>query len=115
KLSLRLNYLSPVNRIRDQRTHALKLEESLTRAMEGILTDRRHRLSILVEQFKGLSPLTKLNQGYSYVEDGSGRALKKVGQVKQGDEITIHVTDGQVLAKVTDKSYLVETEKGERG
>lgn len=115
KLELRLNYLSPVSRIRDKRTHALKLEEALTHAMEGVLSDRHHRLSLYVEQFKGLSPLSKLNQGYSYVEARDGRALKKLEQVKSGDTLTIHVTDGCVYAKVTDRKYITELEKGEKG
>lgn len=103
KLRLKLNYLSPANRIREKKTHAMQLEERLSHAMAETLTDRRHRLALLLEQFKGLSPLTKLNQGYSYVEDKNGRAIKKVSQVHPGDPITVNVTDGQVYAKVTDK------------
>ena len=100
---LRLKLLSPENQIREKRTRALQLEEMITRAMEEKLLKRKHRLALFIEQFKGLSPLTKLNQGYSYVEDKDGRALKKLEQVHPGDTLTIHVSDGRVLAKVTEK------------
>ncbi len=100
---LRLKLLSPENQIREKRTRALQLEEMITRAMEEKLVRRKHRLALFIEQFKGLSPLTKLNQGYSYVEDKDGKALKKLGQVHPGDMVTIHVSDGRVLAKVTEK------------
>lgn len=100
---LRLKLLSPENQIREKRTRALQLEEMITRAMDEKLVKRKHRLALFIEQFKGLSPLTKLNQGYSYVEDKEGKALKKLGQVHPGDLLTIHVSDGRVLAKVTEK------------
>ena len=100
---LRLKLLSPESRIREKRTRAMQLEESMTRAMEEKLLKRKHRLALFIEQFKGLSPLNKLNQGYSYVEDKEGKALKKTEQVQAGDMLTIHVSDGKVFAKVTDK------------
>lgn len=102
-MRLKLNYLSPVSRIREQRIHALKLEEGITRAMEDILTDRRHQLALLVEKFKGLSPLSKLNQGYSYVENAAGKAVKSIAQVKEGEELAIQMTDGKVIARVKEK------------
>ncbi len=108
---LRIQFLSPQSRIRDRKTHAMKLEESLTRGMEEALRDSRHRLAILVEQFKGMSPLTKLNQGYSYVEAADGRAVRKIEQVRPEDLVTIHVTDGQIFARVTDKKSLLALEK----
>ena len=37
--------------------------------MNRKLQDERHRLSVYLERFAGLSPLKKLNQGYSYVAD----------------------------------------------
>lgn len=102
KLQLKLNYLSPAGKIRDRKTHVLSLEERLQDSMQEILSDRRHRFALLVEQMRGLSPLAKLNQGYAYVENGEGSALKKTAQVKTGETITVHVTDGEILAQVTD-------------
>lgn len=99
---LRLKLLSPESRIREKRTRAMQIEESMSRAMEEKLSVRRHRLALFVEQFKGLSPLYKLNQGYSYVENKEGKAVRRIGQVQKGDVLTIHVSDGRVLAGVTD-------------
>ena len=103
KLQLKLNYLSPAGQIREKRTHAMNLEDRFSHAMEGILTDRRHQLALLIQQFKGLSPLNKLSQGFSYVEDPLGKALKSIAQVKEGDELSIQMTDGTVYARVTEK------------
>ena len=99
----RMGYLSPVNRIRTKRTQALSLEEHLQNAMNGLLLGSRHRLELLIEQMRGLSPLDKLNQGYSYTSDSSGRTLSSIEQVSVGDHMMIYVKDGRLTAQITDK------------
>ena len=63
--------------------------------------------------FHGLSPLRKLNQGYSYVSDKEGKTLTSVSQVKQGDGLLIYVTDGTIEASVQNtkaSSYGADTD-----
>ena len=98
--STKFAYLSPENRLREQRQRLADVESSLQNAMEGKLKENRHRLSLYVERFTGLSPLRKLNQGFSYVADQEKRTLTSVKQVKNGDTIYISVTDGTIEAKV---------------
>ena len=101
--SVRMRYLSPLNTIRTKRTQALSLEERLQNLMERRLRDGRHRLALYVEQMKGLSPLDKLNQGYAYVADDTGRTLTSVGPVDVGDRMTVYVKDGSLQAQVMEK------------
>ena len=68
--------------------------------MEQKIQRERHRLGIYIERMKGLSPLQKLNQGFSYVEGEELRAVTKVNQVKEGDILNIYVSDGKIRAKV---------------
>ena len=98
--STKFGYLSPEYRLREQRQRLADIESSLQNAMEGKLKENRHRLSLYVERFAGLSPLRKLNQGFSYVADQEKRTLTSVKQVKNGDTIYISVTDGTIEAKV---------------
>ena len=58
-------------------------------------------MSVYLERFAGLSPLKKLNQGYSYVADKYKKTLTSVEQVQNGDTIYISVTDGTIEADVT--------------
>lgn len=94
-----LGYLSPENQIRDKRMYLMNAEEKLTRQMEQLLQKKRHALQLYIERMKGLSPLEKLNQGYAYVEK-DGRAVKEIAQVSRQDLLTVHVSDGQILARV---------------
>ena len=98
--STKFGYMCPEYRLREQRQRLADVESSLQNAMEGKLKENRHRLSLYVERFTGLSPLRKLNQGFSYVADQEKRTLTSVKQVKNGDTIYISVTDGTIEAKV---------------
>ena len=98
----KLMRFSPMGRIRDQKMRLIRLEEGLQKGMKMTLTDRRHRLALYLEQFRALSPLDKLNKGYAYVEDASGKALKQVEQTAPGELVQIHVTDGMIKARVEE-------------
>ena len=97
---IRLQYLSPQNRLRENQQRLMELEEQLQFAMEGKVKDYRHVLGIYLERFGGLSPLKKLNQGFSYVADKNGNNIHSVSDTQVGEKITISVTDGTIDATV---------------
>ena len=97
---VRIQYLSPQNRLRENRQRLADLEERIRGAFDRRMQDYRHRLSIYLERFAGLYPLRKLNQGYSYVADEQGKAVTSITQAKPGDRLTISVTDGSMEAIV---------------
>ena len=99
---MRLMYVSPGQRIRENRQYLADTEGRLRLLMEQKIRDRRHCLQIYIERFRGLSPLEKLNQGFSYVEDEKGKAVTAVGEVEKGDLLTIQVTDGRIRARVEE-------------
>lgn len=99
---LRLKYLSPESRLRDNRQILADYDDALRSAMKNKLQQYRHRLGIYLERYQGMSPLAKLNQGYSFVADQDGRGITSVEQVKLGDRVEISVTDGVIRAEVFD-------------
>ena len=127
RYSVRFEYLSPQNRLNEKKKHAADLTEAFGRLMaeklqmsqrrssdlfldlkDGMNTKYRnvlHGFELFLERFKGLNPLDKLRQGFSYAEDKNGKALKSVGQVESGDPVDIHVTDGRIRA-VVKETYL---------
>ena len=93
-------YLSPENRIREQRQRLLDMEEGICEAMERQIREKRQTLAVYLERFSGLSPLRKLNRGYSYVADKNKKAVTSVEQAKVGDRLFISVTDGCMETEV---------------
>lgn len=102
--ALKLKYSHPRQKLNEKRQRAVDIEARMRQSMNGTLEEKRHLFAIYVEKMKGLSPLLKLNQGYSYIEDKNGSNIKSISQVKAGDIIQIHVTDGRIAASVTDSS-----------
>ncbi len=96
----KLSYLHPQNVLRDYRQRAADYDDRMRRRMENALQETRHRFSLYLEKMKGLSPLAKLEQGYSYVRTGDGHAMKSIRQAEKGEEVLIYVTDGIVTAVV---------------
>lgn len=92
----KLQYVSPESRLREKQQHLADLQEALPKAFAQKIQDHRHRLSLYLERFAGLSPLRKLNGGYSYVADEAGHAVTSVLQVQEGDRLYISVTDGSL-------------------
>ena len=81
---------------------ALSLEERLQDRIRKILEMRRHGLALYIERMKGVSPLEKLNSGYSYVMDKQGRNIRSVAQVTEGQALQIQVKDGKIGAVVQE-------------
>ncbi len=111
-LETKLKMNSPMGRIREKRTYSISLEERLSLAMKNRILKDRHRMAIYIEKLKGLSPLDKLNQGYSYVADASGRTVTDVHKVAVGDQIQIYVKNGRIGAEVKEK-HLIKKMEGE--
>ena len=111
----KLGFLSPQNQIREQRQLLIEKEERLQHRMSGILDDRKHRMLLCIERLKGLSPLHKLEQGYSYVTDAAGSAVTSTARVSAGDALEIYVTDGVIRARVTGTGTAPMYEKYGRG
>lgn len=99
--SLRMRAYHPQQRLNEQRQFAADAENRLRREMMRRLEQEKYRLGLMVERLKGLSPLEKLSQGYAYVENSSGANVRTVSNVKQGEQITVYVTDGRIRAEVT--------------
>lgn len=99
---LRMRYQHPRVKLQEKQQRYVETEQQLRQAMEQKLTFAKQKLAIYIERMKGLSPLTKLNHGFSYVTSVDGKVVKSIDAVKKEDSLAIYVTDGIVKAKVED-------------
>lgn len=100
-LTNKLSGKSPALKIQKERSALKNLAQRLDSNMNSLINKKKHSLGIYIERFKGLSPLDKLNQGYSYVSV-DGKTLRSIKQVNKEDELNIYLGDGIVNTKVTD-------------
>lgn len=101
QLGMRLKYLNPQNKLNQKKQYASDLEERIQRGMSDLLRKKKNRLQLLAGSMDGLSPLKRLGQGYSFVTDDSGKSLRDVHQVQNGDPISVYVLNGKIEASVT--------------
>lgn len=95
-----LTHLSPRDQIRQQRLYLAEQQENLKRMMVQKLLAARHQMELYVQELKGLSPLYKLQGGYSYVEDASGNNVKSVEQLQVGQTVSLVLQDGRAEVNV---------------
>lgn len=107
KLAALLQAASPMGQLRQKQTYLLGIEERLQAAMRLRLLQKRHQLALCTEKLRGLSPLEKLNQGFSLVTDENGRTLTDVDAVKTGELLTIHMKNGIVKARAEQKERVI--------
>ncbi|MCM1282471.1 MAG: exodeoxyribonuclease VII large subunit [Muribaculaceae bacterium] len=96
---MRMRYLSPQSRLRENRSRAVDYEERLCTRMQELLKENRHRLALLAERMESNSPTKKLRAGYAYVTTNR-RRLSSVSQVRTGEDLQIALLDGEIHAQV---------------
>ncbi len=112
RLDVLLQAKSPVRRIREQRLQAISAEERLQERMRRLLERRRHRMDLYIQRLKTLSPLEKLESGYSYVTGEDGRHIRRAAQVTEGQILHIQMADGAVTARAQRVTLMPETPPG---
>lgn len=98
----RLSYLHPQVKLNEKRQQAVDLEERFRQKMQERLKEAKHGLSVRAERLNGLSPVRKLGQGFSYVQNEIGVNIRKIEDVCPGEILSIKVTDGTIRAQVTE-------------
>lgn len=114
ELSLRLKHLNPQTRLSEKRIYLDELSDRMRRAMDHKLERYQHQYALLAERLHGCSPTAKLINGYGYIE-AQGAPLRRLGQVKPGDSLTVTIHDGQLQASITSLISMEEFFSSEGG
>lgn len=102
KYMVLLQHVSPEDILRQKRLALADSQERLQRLMEKRLTDAKHRLALYAEEMKGLSPLQKLQSGYTYTADEAGNHIDSVQSLVKGQHLTLTFADGQADVTVDE-------------
>ncbi len=98
-----IQHESPKNLINDRRMFVADMQEKMENLMKQKLVSSKHQLELYIQEMKGLSPLYKLQGGYAYVSDESGRNIKSVDELKKGEQINLVFKDGYAKAVISSK------------
>ena len=98
----RLSYLSPQNQLNEKRKRLMDLEEKVQERMDWLMKEKRHRFMLLANSLEANSPMKKLRQGFAFVEDSNKKTVKSIENVHIEDELTVHLTDGKIFARVSE-------------
>jgi len=78
---------------------------ALESGMKDLLTETRHRLSLLANLLESRSPLEVLKRGYAVViQRKTGKALTSTQPVDLGDDLHIRLHQGSLEAEVKEKN-----------
>ena len=99
---LMLERFHPRYQLQQKRLRADELAEKLTGSMKEKINRKRQQVALAAQRLKGLSPVERLEGGYSVVSRKDGLVVKEISQVSSGDKILVDVTDGTISALVQE-------------
>ena len=95
-----LGHASPQDLLAQKRMYLGEYADRLQYLMEQKMMSAKHQMELYIEELKGLSPLHKLQAGYSYVSDMEGNNIRSVRSLKEGQKIKLSMADGTATATV---------------
>ncbi|NLJ96156.1 MAG: exodeoxyribonuclease VII large subunit [Clostridiales bacterium] len=106
EIKLRLYYASPSYQIKQKRQHLIDLEQKLQYHMNQKFNESRHKLELYITRLEGLSPLTKLKQGFALVKGENNKPINSIQNLTTNDMVTISLLDGDIMARVEETKEL---------
>lgn len=101
RIVARLEQQNPAGRIRETAQQVAFIDKRLNERMAHYMEMRQQRLMSAIQQLDLLSPLKIMGRGYSYTTK-EDKVIKSVEDLTVKDQVTIHYSDGKVIAAVTD-------------
>lgn len=99
--NMSLKHFNPQDIVYQKRMYLADCEDKLLAVIKQKLETAKYQLSLYAEELKGLSPLYKLESGYSYVTDIDGDNIKSVADIKKGEKLVIIMQDGKAEVEVS--------------
>lgn len=79
------------------------LTEKLTSSVTDSLGEKKERFISVNSKLAALNPMAVLSRGYGAVFDEKSKVIKSINDISENDKITVKLSDGDVLATVTER------------
>ena len=93
---------SPDMYLSQRRDSLMHLSDLLLAAQQHTLGKHRQRFLASTSKLDAMSPLKVLTRGYAMAQTQGREVLRSVNQISIGDSICVTVSDGRIIATVTD-------------
>ena len=104
QLNTRLQSASPSRLLKQRQETINHFSSGLPGQMAKVLRDNSRQVEHLSTLLETLGPSATLKRGYAIVTDESGKVVRSTQQVEQGNRIAVALDDGQLRARVEEKS-----------
>ena len=102
-LQVKVQASTPRNHIRINQERVPQLLKRMVLGVSTSMTEKRHRIEILMRTLHTLSPLAILSRGYSVVQTlKEQKIVRSVDDVSVGDSVRARLTDGQLICQVQE-------------
>ncbi len=99
---------SPEGYLAQKKKDVEHLSARLTSVTQAALGKRKQAYIACASKLDAMSPLKVLSRGYAVAKNEHGEILRSIHQVECDGEISVHLTDGQLSARVIEtKEYVV--------
>lgn len=93
---------SPTAYLSSRRDLLHTVTERLQNIQQRQISLKRQLFVSYTAKLDAMSPLKVLSRGYSLAETDQGDVLRSVSQIRAGDRFSVSLSDGKVIAKVSD-------------
>lgn len=97
-----LKAYNPSNQLLQKRQYITDMEDRLSQRMQQRLNEKKYQLRFWAGRLDGMSPLKRLESGFAYVSDETGKMIDSVKKASPGDTIAITFSDGTIQAVVSE-------------
>ncbi len=95
-----LNFLSPINRIRNDQQRLDEVSMRMERIIHHKLSLSKSGLMGLGSRLQSLNPKNVLQRGYAIVSDENDNIVSSIKKVQKGDPIKVQLVDGVLVSEV---------------
>lgn len=83
-------------------------KDNLILQMNNLINQKKQQLKIAINTLEQISPKSILDRGFSLVFDENGKLLRDASQTKVGENLTINLAKGKILANVNSVETIGE-------
>lgn len=105
ELEQRLKRVHPWKKWKDEKENYEQLKQRFLRLVKQQISDKETKYSLLLSKLNVLSPLNMMKRGYSLVYNAEENLVKRVDDVKEKEQITVRLQDGQLQCLVEERTH----------